>query len=438
MTLRRIGLVFLALLLVAWPFPTLAQDATPTTSGNVSVDLAAMALTADDVPAGFFDDYGEWWSPPDTFSAGVLGGEPTPQGLEGVYETFYVNPDDGITIHVFLFQFASAENATAGMSLVAPALRPPLPDGIVEGPTLAAGPAIGDTPSELTFITYDTWEAGGPRVDVVANAFHHDRILAGVAVEAYSDPPAPGTPAPAIATPLAVVASQAELATILATALDERIASAFTGQAPAYVDPALGAAVLPLDQLVDAQTPIIGGYKSGIDLLRCGICGEENSLMPFAGDARGGFSRLVALGPLVDGEPQPPFVLVAVADFSSPEAAQGVLDAIRQAPNDLPTAGPIPRGERTLASDPTIPGADTVVAYQAISNPDDPDAPIDSAGVDFVVGSQLATVDVLGGLSAGDAMAAAVDLAAQQAACLISGEPCASVTLPASIPATSG
>jgi hypothetical protein len=40
------------------------------------------------------------------------------------------------------------------------------------------------------------------------------------------------------------------------------------------------------------------------------------------------------------------------------------------------------------------------------------------------------TVDVQGGLSTEDAMAAAVDLATQQAACLAAGEPCSTITLP--------
>lgn len=436
MTRQRFGLALLVLMVCAWSLSATAtvtaQDATPASSG-APLDLAAMSLAANDVPTGYFDDYGEWWVPPDTFAADFLGGTPAPEGLEGVYETFYVNPADGTTIHLLLFQFASAKDAQANASIVEPALRPSLPEGTVEGPTHAAGPRIGDVPSELTFIAYDTWDAGGPRVDVVADAFHLDRMLAGVSIETYSDPPSDGTPMPAVATSPAPDSTEAELATTLAMKLGERITDVLAGQTPEQVDPALRDAVLPLDQLVDAETPIIGGYKSGDDLLRCGVCGEENSLMSFAAEAEGGFSRLVALGPLVDGEPQPPFVLVAVANFSSPEAAQGVLDAIRQAPNDLPTSGPIPRGERTLTGDPTVPGADAALAYQAISNPDDPDAAADSAGVDFVVGNKLATIDVLGGLSAADAMAAAVDLATRQAACLAAGGVCDSVTPPPSI-----
>ena len=68
------------------------------------------------------------------------------------------------------------------------------------------------------------------------------------------------------------------------------------GQTPAGVDPALAELVLPLDQLVDNQREVFGGYKAGIDLLRCGICGEENTLLPFADEALAGFSRTVFVG----------------------------------------------------------------------------------------------------------------------------------------------
>ena len=145
---------------------------------------------------------------------------------------------------------------------------------------------------------------------------------------------------------------------------------------------------------------------------------------------RGAFNRGVVLGPLVDGEPTPPFVSVAILEFSSPEVALEVLEAIRKAPNDLPTSIPVPRGRRALAADPDISEAAATLAFAGAFNEEDPTAAVDSAGVDFVTSNRLVTVDVLGGLSAADAMAAAVDLATQQAACLASDDPCSSVKLP--------
>ena len=271
MPVRRVTLGFLILLVSAWPVLAVAQDATPMTSSRAPLDLAAMALTPDDVPPGYFEDYSEWWVPAGPFSDLVLGGAAVPPGLVRVYQSFYFDPRAVAGIHNFLYEFASAEEATAGFAVVDAALRPPLPEGSVSGPTHLPGPDLGDDPQQITVVTYDTWAAGGPRADIVAAAFRR---------EAYTDPPPAGTPSPENATPIAPDSAQAQLATQLATTLDERITTELAGQRPVGVDPALADVVLPLDQLADVPTPVFGGYKPGIDMLRCGICGEENALLP--------------------------------------------------------------------------------------------------------------------------------------------------------------
>ena len=102
-----------------------------------------MALAPNDVPAGYFDDYSEWWVPAGAFSdRHRCGGDATRAGR--VYQTFYVNADELAAIHTYLFEFASAGEATAGIAIVDPALRPPLPEGTVIGPTHMPGPDLGD------------------------------------------------------------------------------------------------------------------------------------------------------------------------------------------------------------------------------------------------------------------------------------------------------
>jgi hypothetical protein len=219
----------------------------------------------------------------------------------------------------------------------------------------------------------------------------------------------------------------------LAGALDARIKSVSHGGAIEGVNLDLPVLLLPLDQLVVEGVPILGGYHSGADLLRCGICGEENSLVQFAGTALGGFARGVPLGPMIDGEPSPPFVSVAISEFDTNETALAVLATIRKSPNDFPTSIPVPRGERTLVADPGIPGASAALAFHAISDTEDPNATADSAGVDFVIGSRLVSVDVQGGLSVDDAEAAAIDLATQQVKCLSDSGICGSVVVPPSL-----
>jgi hypothetical protein len=302
-----------------------------------------------------------------------------------------------------------------------------LPDGTVIGPTTATGPVLGDESSTTTLVTFDTLAEGGPLVDVVASTFRRDRLIAGVAIERYTDPPTEGTPYPVAQD---VTQADADLAERLASSLDDRITTVMSGGTPAGVDLALSAMVLPLAGLADSQTPVFGGYKSGIDLLRCGICGEENALVPFADDALGGFARILSVGPLVDGEPRPPFISVAVTAFTSPEVALEVLEAIRQAPNDRPTPGPTQRGERSLVADPVIPGTTATLGFGAVSEMENPDASVDSAGVTFVSDTVMVTVDVQGGLSGDAALAVAVDLAAQQSDCLTAGWPCTEMTVP--------
>src|SRR5215218_351489 len=139
---RRATLALLALLLGLWPFFVTGQDATPITASSAPLDLAAMALAPDDVPSGYFDDYSEWWVPAAAFSELTLGGAATPPGLVRVYQSFYADPDSGGAIHNYLYEFASSQEASAGAAIVDEALRPPLPDGTVVGPTHAPGPNL--------------------------------------------------------------------------------------------------------------------------------------------------------------------------------------------------------------------------------------------------------------------------------------------------------
>lgn len=391
-------------------------------------DLAAMALAPEDVPAGTFDEYYELLVPGDAVSQFVLDGAQAPSGLEQVYRSFYSDPELGSGTQVFLFDFASPEQAKAGASVVDAILRPPLPAGTDVGPTHDSDLTAEGAPRTTTTARFDTWSSGGPRVDVVATSFQRDDVVAGVAVERWADPPA--EPSEADATAIDPDQQQRQLSAELAATLERRVAQVIAGISPVGADLSLPDRVLPIDRLGNGG-PMFAGYKSGADLLRCGICGEENSLVGFADRARGGYSRMMVVGPLVDGEPTPPFVLVAVSTFDTPDDALGVLGATRLAPDDRPTSGPVPRGKRMLVDDPAIPGASDALAFVASMDGDDPASDADSAGVDFVVGDRLVTIDVLGGLGDEEALAVATDLATQQSTCLTSSEPCQLVVPPA-------
>ena len=429
MRIRWLASLPVLLLLSLGPRAAAGQQATPGTASG-TLDLAAMALAPEDLPGGYFDEYSDWLVPADTFADLVIGGA-APAGLARAYQSFYVAPEAGGAVHVFLLEFTSPDQARSGAAIVDAILRPPLPEGETIGPEQAAGPQIGEGPSTVTTVTFDTWAAGGPRADVVAVSFRRDRLVAGVTAERFTDPPADGTPAAGEASPVAADPGQEQLAMELAETLDGRIAEVLAGGTPKGVDTALAGLLLPIEQLVDPATPIFGGYIAGADLLRCGICGEENALLPLVDTVQNGVVRGLSAGPLVDGEPSPPFVAIAIAEFASPDDALAALGAIREAPNDRPTSIPIPRGVKTLAADPTIPGADDALAFTAVVDEENPDAAPDSAGVDLVVGNLLVMIDVQGGLSGDEALVAASDLATQQVACLASGAPCTRLQAPA-------
>jgi hypothetical protein len=423
---RSLGLV--TAIILATSSRAIAQDASPVTGPGAVLDMAAMALAPDDLPAGFFDDYTEWLVSPAAFSELVLGGGTVPPDLEQVYQSFYVNDAEQIAVQTYLFNFTTPGAAAAGFGIVdATMLRPPLPPGTVDGPTTVTGPELGDESSTITRVSYDTRDEDGPLVNVVATTFRRDRLIAGISIERYTEPAGDGSPASPVPD-----ASQADtdLSLRLAGTLDDRITTVLGGGTPEGVDFTLSAMVVPVDQLAPSNTPVFGGYKPGIDLLRCGICGEENALLPFGDEALDGVSRTIVVGPLVDGEPTPPFVSVAIVPLTDPDIALDALEAMRQAPNDRPTPGPVPRGERSPVADPEIPGATATLGAEGIFDPENPDATIDSASVSFVMDSWLVSVDVQGGLPAETALAVADDLATQQGDCLAAGGPCESLTVP--------
>jgi len=430
---HRIIAALLAVAVNIWPTIAVAEERP---QPDHLPDLAAMALAPGDVPLGFHDEYSEWLVPASLVRE-LLGVEP-PEGLQRLYQSFYLPTyeleDGDDALHVFVFEFDSPEAAAEGAAVVVDVLRPPLPPGTTTGPVRVPGPLVAEEPRTTTLVTYDTWAEGGPKVEVTATSFRRGTLIAGVSVEhnlmapdtdvVRSGSPG-GSPAPD--------ATREELAARLAAILDARIQEVMRGDAPQGADSGLASRMLPLEALVDWPVPILGGHKAGVDMLRCGPCGEESPLASLAGTALDGYSRTVFAGPVVDGEPRPPFVSVGIIPFTSPEAALSALGAIRAEPDDLPTTGPFPRGDRTVVETPPIPGADAVVAFQGVMDGEGPDAAPDSAGVDLVVADHLVTVDVNGGLSGEAAMQAAIELATQQVACLAAAGPCAGITRPFSL-----
>lgn len=413
----------LAVLLAA---PALAQEASPAASPAVTgvLDLPAMALASEDLPPGYVRYWNGVLAPASAYSD-VYDPELPPEqhaatGHVRSYEDDYLVWNSNQFMHIYVDEFATAEGAAKGFALFAAEA----PDYTVVTTEERPLPGIGEEPSELKVDT--GFYEDGTFTQVVVASFRVGNLNGGVQLEYQTYPDEYGTPA---ATPESAAApnlEQIQIVEEMAAKLADRMTTVMAGETPAGVNPDLAAKVLPLQQDPGTWKGISWeGYEASETMI-----GFDGALTPFAPEYRSGYSRMIMLG-AGDGFP-PPYVSVGVSEFDSPDAAHAVLDIIRTSPGDLPTPGVSSRGaNRELVADPEIPGADAALAFHSMLNGDDPDAPIDSVGIDFVTGSWLVTVDVQGVDSVVTAMAAAKDLAAQQAACLLAEGPCASASVPA-------
>ncbi len=401
-----------------------ALTATPIPARG-DLDLAAMALVASDLPQGFGRNYGGSYYPGSlygiVFATQFSPVEVAATGIQRTYEDFYNARDAPATIGIFIDEYETSEGATAGFALFEDESRVSADEEILSTVDVPAH-GIGEEPSETSISTYRYED--GTTSQFVGTSFRIGNLNAGVWEERYTSPDEGGMPS--AATPAPPDDHQVQDVVAMARALSQRMETVLNGETPPGIDPALAAEMLPLDTIPGiARGQTWEGFRDGPVVL-----GYEGSLDSKAIDVKNGYGRTVALG---SGEDlSPPYIAVTLAESTSPEAARNVLDAVREAPGDLPTPGPFPRGfARDLVTDPMIAGADETLAFtSALNGADDNNAPVDSARVVFIVGPKLVSVDVQGVASADDALAAATDLANQQSACLAAGGQCTVLTMP--------
>jgi hypothetical protein len=386
-----------------------------------------MALSTQDLPPGYLRFWGGGLYPGDVYGdviASNLSQERLAEtGHIRSYEDDYGVWNSGKIVHIFIDEYATAEGAAKGFEIFEDESNVPPGDTVLSMEDRPL-PGVGEEPSELTVGSVISED--GTFSQSVGSAFRIGNLNAGVVLEYLTFPDESGTP---VATPASAAGpdpEQIQLVEEMSAKLAARIEAVLAGETPSGVDPELAAKVLPLQQSPNAWRGISWeGYEAAETMI-----GFEGALTRFAPDYRAGFSREIMMG--TGDDFLPPYVSVGVSEFASPTAANDVLNAIRETPGDLPTPGVTPRGaKRELVADPPIPGADAALAFRSVLDEEDPDAPFDSAGVDFVVGPWLVTVDVQGVDSAESAMAAAEDLAMQQAACLTAEGPCAAASVPA-------
>lgn len=353
------------------------------------VDLAAMALDSGDLPSGYERKF-EGYVPGDQVAALVTNNAVSPAeiaatGLRWYYVSSYEPADGSSRISTYLEEYAQPAGAIAGFKLLEDEkrLNPTTPTRDLPGP------GVGEQPSEIT-VASDT--SGGTPLQFTEGTFRVGRLIGGVSVLK-----------PGSAPDLAQIKD-------LSAKLERRMQDVLRGKAPAGVDLGLPATLLPIERTL---MPVEEGYLSAQEAVLSSPTGAT------ARAYRGGYERAVSAGTAAAPEP---YVYVASLRFAS---ADDALAALGQAATlDFPITG---GGDRVQGL--RIAGADAATAFKAAVGPSGND---DSFIVVFTVGDRLGAVAVI---ESPRAEAAALDLAAQQAACLSARGACSTVSIPASLTA---
>ena len=388
----------------AWP-------AVPPLGPAERLDLAAMVLDLGDLPEelGYFE-YQDFLTRADGIAAGYEGTpiapeEVTATGLRWFYESAYRSPNGQTWVRSYVLEFGAPHQAEAGFAFFEDEAR----WAAAFGPEsdlrdLPEDPGLGEEPREITVgvvrppVCCD-WQAA----DVT---FRLGRLLAGVSVEANAGSDAPDR----------------ALALALARRLEERARLVLDGRSPAGTDPAIRDLVLPIAGLWPEQGTVPEGYLTVAEGL-----GELKPLVGFREDYRGGYARTATPAEDVGGGPpraQQLVVTVAVVALANPLLAQTVL----KLSEFLPRPAPLPLYAWAPTEAPEVPGTAAAAALAAPSR-------ADAYQVGVVVDDLLARVWVEG---TEDARAIALDLAAQQAACLEAGGPCEDVVAPPELTTSGG
>ena len=403
-----LGLV-VTLVIPAFPV-TLAQEATPAASPVATgelLDLAAMALTEEELPPGYAADLARYTPPELIPSTGPFSPEDVAAtGIRNFYIVFFVPRESAEqdVIRVYIGEYPTPEAVEAGFAVFEDeTVAPDDPFAPLSFEDLPGLEGLGEDPSEVSVTVYER----GPGLlgqDVDAT-FRVGNLLAGVGIEGPLEVAA-GTPSPEPDP------ERLRRVTELAGTLHARIESVLAGSAPSGTNLELPSslAAAPADWI-----SIEEGYVSPAQALP-GVAEEARTGVAFSS----GYFRTMAttsLQPRGSGLPPDwwqglPHVRIGVAEFGSPEDASAALARAREGVIPFALAGP-----KQPAAAPAVAGADETVAYQTAYFPL-PGLQPDGFGVALTVDDRLAVVEVVGTPTA---EAIALDVAAQQAACLVNG-----------------
>ncbi len=371
-----ISLVALAALIIVGPA---VKGQTPTSGGTANI--YAMTLDSESLPDGYVF---ESESLLDATLLGEASDAIDPAALDaagfgGLYVSTYLNDEGTARIRSYVSQWASPEAATAGFELLegddaALVTDSELQDAAVE---------LGEEPREITTGTYAEDDT---IVTTSDTTFRQGSLLAGVALETLDES-----------------VPDAELASELAQALQERVSAVLNGELPETIDPTLP------DRVLDVETqgvPVQIGYLTATEVEE--LYGIEGTAL---GQSESSFVSAVALVGVAE---PPPLVAVGATIVTDEEGAAQV---VAQSGDLVPS---LRNGEQV--DDVEVDGADSAAAFRFSSDLRGGEEP-DSYRIVFSVGSTLAVVDVQGTESIELAEETATALADAETACLADNAP---------------
>ncbi len=364
------------------------------------LDLAAMALDSTVMPAGYVLFY-EVYVPGGRISSDLTGGQ-IPQaevdatGLQWYYESVYVSADGNTRLRSYVEQYADADGAIAGFSLLEDEQRlTPPGSAFTDGP----GAGVGEEPSEISEGSLQP--SGTPMVITsVDSTFRTGNLLAGVSVDTV-----PG------------ITADRQIAIDLSKVLFDRIQTVRANQPLTLIDYSLPGQFITLGPDWTGRdegylsAPEIYGPDAGATLAPSFVSGYFTNESP---------ANSNAAFPV-------PLVSLNISRFSDDSGPLQVFNMPGRLTPPFDGATPIDMAP--------IPGSSITQAWSYL-NPllsSEPGASADSVRIVVAVGADLIILDIQANETLEGAQEAAIQIATAQVSCLQSTEDCPPITLPAGL-----
>lgn len=377
MQLRALKRVVLVLVLASLiPFHTASAQQDPL-DARARAELAAIPLTAEELPNGY-ERYSEWFVPADQVPyAGIDSETLVSSGFLGAYVSTYVIPGEEGSISSYASLWVDADSAKTGFDLTE--------DETVTSPGAAMQDEpleAGDGPAELTTGVVDT---EGSTLQLTDGTFTMDRFVVGISVETLPDS-----------------APDDEAMQSLIDNLEDRASAVASGEAPQGIDLSLPSTILDLRPLgAELQAGFMSAPESEA------LYGVSGSSLD---DLQVSWVLWVAAG---EGD-STPYIVLAVSTYPDADNAARVVEQ---------SADIVPFSVELQPVDGfTINGADSVRAYQYEDPLGDADGSPDSFRAVAQTGNQVIVVDIQGAGSVESAQSSVASLMTAQVQC--SAESC--------------